>query len=493
MPKVVEHQLHPLGWETDPEEERIRFSSLDYLAACLYNSYAIFFRLKDDSKEEKTKVAEILKGGLERTLAQCRHLVGTIEKNQDNDDHSFVKKRQSTVKFIVKYFDASDNVPSLSEIEAAHFASSLLGDTNRFVVDGMSYGERPECLPSANPVVSAFQANFIPGGGLIFVTNSHHYANDVEGWANFIRQLAENCHALSHNTSPPNWDPSNLDATRFTAVDFPSASKVDGPKSPDRHPLLREHVSLLFHLPPSKAAELKKLAAPSPPDPSSDETSTADPAQPPWISTYDAFIALLWRTLARHRTPLYNPSPSDTPLFFEGINMRRRASPPVAPRQQRNLFLAASATTAPPTLTVSQITSGSTPLSTLAAKIRSMTNTMDQAALDQTLGAIAPVRDKTCLFTRVNSFPPMTLAVTDWRDANVCGVDFGFGGTVLGFRHFFDREVSEGLLVVYPPRRGEGEGCEFVVTVEREAVGGLLEDGEMKRFFEFKGYEVEGR
>ncbi|KAK3343524.1 transferase [Lasiosphaeria hispida] len=467
MPKTVEHQLHPLGWEKDPEEERLRFSSLDYLAACTYNSYAIFFRLKDDSEGEKVKAVEALKAGLERTLAQCRQLVGTIEKNQDDDDHSFVKKRDTTVKFVVKYFDASDGVPSMSDIEAAHFASSRLGDTTRFVVEGMSYGEKPECLPSASPVVSAFQANFIPGAGLIFVTNSHHYANDVMGWANFAHQLAENCYAAVHGTSPPAWDPANLDATRFTAAAFPSASKVDGPAPPDRHPSLREHASLAFHLPPAKAAELKRLATP---------TAEGGEGPPPWISTYDAFTALLWRVLTRHRAALYKAAPEETPLFLEA----------------RNLFwAAASSTGCPPPLTTQQITSaGTTPLSVLAATIRAMTSSMGQPALDQALAMLAPVRDKTCLFTRVNSFPPLTLATTDWREADICAADFGFGAPVTAFRHLFDA-VTEGLVLIYPPRRGEGEGCEFVVTVETEAVEGVLADEEMRRFFEFRGYEVE--
>ncbi|KAL2169192.1 hypothetical protein VTG60DRAFT_6356 [Thermothelomyces hinnuleus] len=167
MPRIEEHQLRPWGWENDPEEESLRFSSMDYLAACTYNSYALFFKLQD---EERPKALAVLREGLEKTLAQCRQLVGTIEKNENDDDHSFVKRRDSTVKFVVKYWEAEDGVPSLSDVENAHFASSSLGDTGRFVVEGMAYGEKPECLPSAKPVVSAFQANFVPGGSSLSST-----------------------------------------------------------------------------------------------------------------------------------------------------------------------------------------------------------------------------------------------------------------------------------------------------------------------------------
>ena len=47
MPKVVEYQLQPLGWENDPEEERFKLSTLDYLTPMTYNNYALFFKLGD--------------------------------------------------------------------------------------------------------------------------------------------------------------------------------------------------------------------------------------------------------------------------------------------------------------------------------------------------------------------------------------------------------------------------------------------------------------
>ncbi|KAK3370517.1 hypothetical protein B0H63DRAFT_402672 [Podospora didyma] len=463
MSKTEEYQLRPHGWENDPEEERIRFSSLDYLAASTYNSYALFFKLDDD---EKSKAVEVLKEGLSKTLAQCRQLVGIIEKNPDNDDHSFVKKRDTSIKLIVKTFDANDDFPSFQDIEKAHFASSCLGDVSRLVVEGMSYEEKPESLTSARPAISAYQANLIPGG-LIFVTNFHHYANDVMGWANFVYQLAENCHAVANHTAPPPWDPANLDATRFTALDFPSASKVDGPSPPGRHPLLRAHSSLLFHLPKSKAASLKTLASPE---------------DGSWISTYDAFTAILWRTLTKHRAALYAVSEptTTTPLFGEA----------------HNLFWAAVSAThpSPAPLTVQEIIS-SAPLTKLASYIRSLTNSIDQAGLDAALAMLAPVRDKTSLFTRVNSFPPLSLLTTDWRDAKVCErADFGFvgGGKPRAFRHFFGDVVTEGLVLIYPPRRvadDTDEGCEFVIAVETEIVDAVLEDEEFGKWFEFRGYE----
>ncbi|KAL2177017.1 uncharacterized protein P884DRAFT_329856 [Thermothelomyces heterothallicus CBS 202.75] len=189
----------------------------------------------------------------------------------------------------------------------------------------------------------------------------------------------------------------NFDATRFTASDFPSDSKVDGPTPPERNPLLREHSSLLFHLPKSKADELKRLATPA-----AEHGQTVS-----WISSYDVFSAIF----------------------------------------------------------------------------------MNQAALDQALAMLAPVRDKTCLFTRVNSFPPLTLVMNDWPSAAVREADFGFARPC-AYRYFFDA-VTEGLALVYPPHvsgsnsndNNDDEGCEFVVTVENEIVEAVLRVPDFQKYF----------
>lgn len=88
-----------------------------------YNNYALFFKLDDLKKRyvpylpcreqtlnphSNSKVAAVLKEGLERTLSQARHLVGTIEKDADGH-HSFVKRKDSTVKFVVQHLDTPDS------------------------------------------------------------------------------------------------------------------------------------------------------------------------------------------------------------------------------------------------------------------------------------------------------------------------------------------------------------------------------------------------
>ncbi|KAK3682981.1 transferase [Podospora appendiculata] len=489
-----ELRLHPWGYENDPEEERFPLSTLDYLSVCAYDNMALFFPL---SEAAKPRVAAVLKEGLERTLSQCRHLVGTIEKNPDNTSHSFVKHRNSTVGFTIQHLPPP--FPSFADLEASHFLSSRLGPTKSLSFKGLTYADKPPTSADSHPIAAAFQANFIPGG-LILNTHHHHYANDAMGWSGFVHQLADNCRAIMTNTPFPPWDPSSLDNTRFTSPQVPSHLQTSAPPPQPRNPALRPCSYLLFHLPKSKAAALKRLATPTEPD--SDAT---------FISTWDAFSAFLWRILTKHRAALYyppqnlNPSNRDAPPtpWSEAVNMRPRISPPPPARTQGNIFIAASTSTTPlPGFQVQPTTSTllTSPLPTLARTIRSVTCTATQSRLATLLQTVAPIRDKSAIALGLNSASaPLSLFTTDWRETAICEADFGFGRP-RAFRHLFD-VVTEGLVIVYPPRRepesssddGEDDaGCEFVISVEKEIIPRLVEDDEMKQFFEYRGVEVEG-
>ncbi|SPO01626.1 related to Tri201 - trichothecene 3-O-acetyltransferase [Cephalotrichum gorgonifer] len=474
MPNLEELHLHPLGWENDPEEERRKLSTLDYLSAMTYNNYALFFKLDDD---DKSKIAAVLKEGLERTLSQARHLVGTIEPDEDGS-HSFVKRKNDTVKFVIQYIDTpEDGFPSFAEIEKANFVATTLGDINTLSNSPMTYGEKPEANPNANPVISSFKANFIPGG-LIFNMHSHHYSNDVMGWGSFTKQLAENCYAIVNKSEFPTFDPKCLDRSRFTTAPVPEEARVNAPPQADRHPGHNVCQSLIFHLPKSKAALLKKAASPD------DGT---------WISTYDAMAALAWRVFSKIREPVYNLDPASNPIWAEGVNMTKRLTDPVLPaRMQGNAFFATmSAMAAVPQLSLAEIVSEA-PFPRLAYYIRQLTNGCTGEMLNGALAMLAPIRNKADLSVRVNSFPPGSTVVTDWRDANVCTADFGFGKPN-AFRHLFDT-VTEGLIIVYPPRSGpsgDDEGSELQVAFEKDLTQQLIEDPEWSKYFEFRGVDAE--
>ncbi|CAG8897166.1 unnamed protein product [Penicillium nalgiovense] len=448
-------RVHPLGWENDPDEERFKVSTLDYLTACTYNNYALFFRLED---ADKNRAVDVLKAGLERTLSQVRHLCGTIEKDPTGG-HSFVKKKNSAVKFCVQWLDSPDickHYPSFDEIEEGNFRTSILGDLQRWSVPPMTYGEKPEAHPDNSPAVASYKANFIRGG-LVFIMHHHHFSNDVMGWTGLTHQLAENCDAIVHQTEFPSWDARCLDLSRLTKPEVREELKVDGPPPPEIHP---DHIpaqSLLFHLPKNKAAELKKLASPA------DDT---------WISTYDAFSAFIWRTVTRLRAPIFKPDLS-APLFWaEAIDMRPMSS------------------TAPSSAPSAAEVISEWPLPKLAFYIRQLTSSVTQEALDLELEMVATVRDKTALNTRIDSLPPMSVLQTDHRDANVSSAEFGFGSPVT-YRHLMDC-VTQGVFIIYPPRDPSPEsndGPEFSLAYEKSLKQALIEDPEWNRYFEYRGVD----
>ncbi|KAJ0415314.1 transferase [Aspergillus carlsbadensis] len=471
MPEQQVYHIHPLGWEDDPEEERFKVTTLDYLSVQSYNNYALFFRLAD---EDKRHAAEVLKAGLERTLSQTRHLCGAIEKDSAGG-HSFCKKRVSTVQFVVQWLDSAE-YPSLDEIEQSHFSAITLGDLNTWSVPPMTYGEKPEANPDNSPVVAAYKANFVRGG-LVFIMHHHHYSNDVMGWAGLTHQLAENCYAIINKTPFPDWDPKNLDRSRVTKAEPPEEAKVDGPTAPERHPEQRKGISLLFHLPKSKAAELKTHATP--------EDGT-------WVSTYDAFSAFIFRHLTRLRAPIFKPNMSSSLFWAEAADMRRRFhSPRVPPRLQGNIMSAALSPTVPvPPPTISEVIS-EWPFWKLAAYIRSLTNSITQENLDGMLDMVAMVRDKSTLNIRIDAQPPMSILQTDHRDANITAADFGFASPIT-YRHLLDR-VTNGVIIVYPPRTTAGEsdeGCEFAIFYEEDLARALIEDLEWNKYFEYRGVDA---
>ncbi|KAL2022360.1 hypothetical protein VTK56DRAFT_5427 [Thermocarpiscus australiensis] len=481
MARVEVFQLHPAGWESDPADEYFKLSTLDYCVAQTYMNYALFFKLPD---QDKSQTVEVLKRGLEITLSQCRPLCGILEEHPDGG-LCFHKKRESTVEFHVQWLDRPEDegkYPSFDDLQRRHFDAQALGDLDTWCVAPMTYGEKPEAEPASRPKVAAFKASFIRGG-LVFMMHHHHYANDIMGWAGELHQLAENCAAVWRNPdSPqlPSWDPACVDLSRLTKPVPPEDQLIDGPKAPLRHPDHKVGQWLLFHLPKSKTAELKKMASPE------------DGSY--WISSYDAYMAFIWRTLSKHRVKLFQPDPKQVLIWNEAVNMRERLDPPMPPRIQGNVVIGAYSASAPvPPLTVEEVTS-TAPLSKLAWYIRQLTNSATQPYLDATLATVARIRDKAALFVRVDSFPPMSNSTTDWRDVRAGAADFGFAAPH-AFRLPFDM-VSAGLTVVYPartidPPAGDDEGNEFVVAVETEMVRPLLEDEEWGRYFEFRGVDAD--
>lgn len=132
------------------------------------------------------------------------------------------------------------------------------------------------------------------------------------------------------------------------------------------------------------------------------------------------------------------------------------------------------------------------PYPRLAQHIRQMTNSVTQEALGKMLEAVARFRDKTTINIRVDSKPPMSMLVTDHRDTNIAGADFGFARPIT-YRHLSDNvDVPVGIVIVYPPRGSDpdsDEGPEFAVSFETSLTQVLISDPEWCKYFEFRGVD----
>lgn len=297
------------------------------------------------------------------------------------------------------------------------------------------------------------------------------------GWNAFTRQLAENCYAIANSTSFPPCDPACLDVSRFMKS-VPKDKLVEGPSVAQRHPDHPEQQAVLFHLPKSKAAALKELAKPT-------------DAMAPWISTYDAVCAYIWRMLSSVRAPLYNINPATIPWIGEAVNMRPRLNNPVPERTVRNIIAGAFSDTAPvPPLTAGQVISDA-PLSSLAVYIRRLTASCHEQHFHGMLDLIAAVRDKRALALSPDAHPPMSMFVTDHRSADVSGFDFGFAKPIT-YRHLWGDVNTAGVIVIYAPvpsKEKPDEGWMFTITMEKELVPMLIETAEWTKYFEYRGID----
>lgn len=127
MPSRQVFQLHPFGWESDPDEERFKVSIIDRTPVTSYTQYVVYFRVDDADKDH---AVDVLKAGLEKTLSQAKYFCATIESDPEGGQ-SFVKKKETTVDFILRRLDLpGDEYPLLDEIEAAYFSARSQGDVN---------------------------------------------------------------------------------------------------------------------------------------------------------------------------------------------------------------------------------------------------------------------------------------------------------------------------------------------------------------------------
>ncbi|OMP82630.1 Trichothecene 3-O-acetyltransferase [Diplodia seriata] len=203
----------------------------------------------------------------------------------------------------------------------------------------------------------------------------------------------------------------------------------------------------------------------------------------PWISSYDAIIATIWRAVTRARMPLFQSLPSGPPATssqLHAVNLRG-AIAGVPENYYGNAMALPTQTLPLATLTTPDTSSG---LAATAASIRAgISRCSTPAIADATAEWIAGTREKNSI--TLPNLIGTGLYCTSWRAMTYyTTADFGFG---VPNRVRRPPIVADGIAFVYPQRppecgAGPDEGIDVVLGLARSTSGAFLRDGELLRY-----------
>ncbi|KAJ5675481.1 transferase family-domain-containing protein [Penicillium macrosclerotiorum] len=185
-------------------------------------------------------------------------------------------------------------------------------------------------------------------------------------------------------------------------------------------------------------------------------------------STNTILNALLWTTITRVRTKSGSLS--------REIDQTSPFSPPDAP-YLGNAIIYALAEFSTPALTAAD----ESPIRSLAEICTTILNsqyplTIDARHIAEVHELATHTGDPGALFVGWDLFNSGDLTITSWADFGLYEVDFGpgLGGQVLCVCRYME---ADGVVIVLPRRRGEGEkGVEVIVMLRRDHMDVLVED-----------------
>lgn len=449
-------------------------SAVDYVAPPMFNCWCLFFEM---GSLQKCHITDSLRFGLESAITQSPWLAGTIQE-QLQSGYGIAVNQDSSVTFVVQHLDGQDNnFPSFGHFKKNGFRVENSHVREILWLSSMKGGtiKRPE----AGMVVFGACVSFLKGGYVLAI-HTHHSTADGSGVASIIHQWAECICNMIHGKAIEPVDRAAIDRSAL-AISLPAPrnkiieqpSPVSGPKGHPMTPKVKKQ--LIFHLPYHRAVELKKMAV---------VKGGIN------VSTYDAFVALWWRLITRHRQRKYGEDPRTMAVFHEAVDMRSKLVEPlrVPLTYQGNCWARGVSSNLPSydQLTLSQVSSES-PLSQIATVVRKTTNSVTHRDVQSILSSVALKEPGSVMQTNPITSHRMAVGVTDWRNTRLCDTDFGLNKPA-AFRRLTSR--THGMTVVVYPSQNYGEdprGIDFDLLVEPDIVPGLLNDNDLSQWFEYLG------
>lgn len=183
---------------------------------------------------------------------------------------------------------------------------------------------------------------------------------------------------------------------------------------------------------------------------SSTETLKADASQEnvgSFVSTYDAMMALLWKSITRAKMPLLNPSLDQKVVLVHALNTRTRLDPLLPDRYLGN---AVALPRVEPVTIRSVLDDGNLPR--VAATVRASIKAVTPDYVARLAEWAAGLEDRRWIMIKMDSFLGMDLAGTSWQSMSAYTKhDFGLG---LPSALRWPGPAFEGYVFVFPSRAG---------------------------------------
>jgi len=199
-------------------------------------------------------------------------------------------------------------------------------------------------------------------------------------------------------------------------------------------------------------------------------------------SASEAICALLWRHVVRAR----NIDSSEYPeaKLSLTVNARARMSNPMVPRYFWGNMCEPNAVARMPTAAFS-----SKEFFTSATKqVRSAIQNVNASAVQRLAGVLVQLPKTTSITWNVNRWPGPDMLIVCLQSMQFTALDWGtdFGGCCEAFRvQIGDIEGKpDGRCIMFPPRKGDGQGLEVMLQYERSTLHRLDADRAFTRWFE---------
>jgi hypothetical protein len=437
-----------------------------------YLRYVFPMRLADDYNPDQ--VFDVLKSGYKAACQRVGVMASEAVPDPDAKQANTLKLQRLPEDQVghMGYKDLrdSDLYPwDYEALKAKHFP--IVAFDADLLMPGPLWPEPEKRLP-----ISLAQANFIRGGVLIG-WNAFHMVGDATTYLTWTRIWAEECRH-SQGLEIPNPliidDAMLADRQRVTRPSGNNKGRVEDhpeytilpftPTGTSPAMLSTTFRGQVFYFSPQSLAALKAEAAPA------NATRATDQR---WISTNDAFSALMWRTAVAVQAPISSLGEDEdaTSVFNIAVNGRTRTDPPIHP-QTLGCFLQYISVSAP----IREIL-GSLNLADLAVMIRKeILLRLTNQFTDDVVTLINQLEDVTRLVpTAYLDVLGKTSVQTSWAEFDLATVEWG---PLLGDKIEYVRCPNTGILPgchVVLPTLPNG-GVEVVFGTEGELLQKVLED-----------------